>query len=57
MSVSVITNIRNIIGDRANYLYAILFSEGCGDAVGAVFLIIGFSHYFLVDKKIEATTQ
>ena len=57
MSISSIINIRNVIGDRANYLYAILFSEVCGDVIGLVYIIIGVFHYILVDKKTEATVN
>ena len=57
MSISTIVNIRNIIGDRANYLYAIIFSEACGDVIGFVYLIIGFFHYALVEKKLEISTK
>ena len=57
MSILTIVNIRNIIGDKANYLYAIIFSEACGDIVGFVYLIIGFFHYALVEKKIEMSMK
>ena len=45
--------IRDTIGDKANYLYAVIFSEGCGSVVGFVFIIVGMIHYQFIDKKIE----
>ena len=50
--LTTILNIRNVIEDRANYLYVILFSEIRGDVVGLIFVLISFYH-IIEDGTVE----